>query len=94
MPTVLPFVRGDASNKAKGAAGAAAKSKSSGGSGGGMKAFQQKLGGGGSSKPGPSEMMGELAGKRLIPGHNLPHVTLHTVQVGRCSAFVCCPWDA
>lgn len=91
MPTVLPFVRGDATNKAKGAAQAAAsKGKSSGGSSsGGMKGLQAKLGGGGNKQqPSAGEMMGELAGKRLIPGHNLPHVTLHTVQVsdlGLCS---------
>lgn len=83
MPTILPFVRGDASNKAKSAAQGAAKSKSSGGSSsGGMKGLQAKLGGGGNKQPSPAESIAELAGKRLVPGHSLPHVTLHTVQGG------------
>lgn len=82
MPTILPFVRGDATNKAKGAAQGAAKKGSSGSSSGGMKGLQAKLGGGGGNKgPSPAEQISELAGKRLVPGHSLPHITLHTVQV-------------
>ena len=83
MPTILPFVRGGATKKAKSAATSAAKGQSSGSSsgGGGMKAMAQKFGGGG-QQPSPAQAAAELAGKRLIPGHALPHVVLHTVQVG------------
>lgn len=41
----------------------------------------QKFGGGGQQSS-PAQAAAELAGKRLIPGHALPHVVLHTVQVG------------
>lgn len=83
MPTILPFVRGGATKKAKGAASSAAKGQSSGSSsgGGGMKAMAQKFGGGGQQQS-PAQAAAELAGKRLVPGHALPHVVLHTVQVG------------
>ena len=47
-----------------------------------MKAMAQKFGGGGQEQS-PAQAAVELAGKRLIPGHALPHVVLHTVQVGR-----------
>ena len=47
-----------------------------------MKAMAQKFGGGG-QQPSPAQAAAELAGKRLIPGHALPHVVLHTVQVCR-----------
>ena len=84
MPTLLPFVRGGATKKAKSAAKSAASGSGSGtgssGQGGGMQAFQKRFGGGG-QKPGPEEAAQQLAGKRLIPGQGLPHVVLHTVQV-------------
>lgn len=49
-----------------------------------MQAFQKKFGGsggGGQQQQGPEQAAAALAGKRLIPGQGLPHVTLHTVQV-------------
>lgn len=50
-----------------------------------MQAFQKKFGGGGGGgggqQQGPEQAAAALAGKRLIPGQGLPHVTLHTVQV-------------
>lgn len=54
-----------------------------------MKAMAQKFGGGGQQQS-PAEAAAELAGKRLIPGHALPHVVLHTVQVGRHNLVLCC----
>ena len=47
-----------------------------------MKAMAQKFGGGGQQSS-PAQAAAELAGKRLVPGHALPHVVLHTVQVRR-----------
>ena len=87
MPTVLPFVRGDLSAKAKRTAKDKASGSGSGSSsGGGMKKITQKFGGGGGGQQSsPGEMASQLAGKRLIPGQGLPHVTLHTVQVSRFS---------
>lgn len=55
-----------------------------------MKAMAQKFGGGGQEQS-PAQAAAELAGKRLIPGHALPHVVLHTVQVGRThNTFILC----
>lgn len=53
-----------------------------------MKAMAQKFGGGGQEQS-PAQAAAELAGKRLIPGHALPHVVLHTVQVCRKTVLVC-----
>ena len=95
MPTLLPFVRGGATKKVKSAASSAASGGSSG-SGkssakqGGMQAFQKKFGGGGGGQQeGPEQAAAALAGKRLIPGQGLPHVTLHTVQVSIGSCLCC-----
>lgn len=46
----------------------------------------QKFGGGGQEQS-PAQAAAELAGKRLIPGHALPHVVLHTVQVCRLQSL-------
>ena len=61
-----------------------------------MQAFQKKFGGGGGGggqQQGPEQAAAALAGKRLIPGQGLPHVTLHTVQVRsylRQGSSLCC----